>query len=50
MYYPTILICLIRGIWRTIICGANVSGHDFRQIADEKDDLECMICGKMERI
>lgn len=50
MFYPTILICFVRSIWRTILCGTNVSGHDFKQIEKGKDDLECMTCGKKSKI
>lgn len=43
------LICLIRGLWRSLLVGAWVSGHDF-QTSKEKTPpnvhvLECETCG-----
>jgi len=41
------MICFFRGIFRSIISSMIVSGHNYREIYDNKDIqiLECDTCG-----
>lgn len=48
MTSPLVIICWIRGFWRSIIYGngANISGHDFIQTKEGSNKLECKTCWK----
>lgn len=42
-------ICIIRAVWRTLISGQFVSGHDFKTASEKTPPnvhvLECQTCG-----
>lgn len=46
-------ICLLRAVWRTVRCGAQVSGHDYSEQPREAGQpkcvqiLKCDACGKI---
>lgn len=41
------LICFLKGIWRSLITFNIISGHNYKEIYDNKDIqvLECEVCG-----
>lgn len=50
---PLIIICMLKSIYRSLVAGALVSGHDYRTVPSVKQKTppnvhltECAICGK----
>ena len=43
------IICFIKGIWRSIINFNIISGHDYKEMYDNKDIqvLQCKLCKKL---
>lgn len=45
-------ICLFKTIWRSLMCGAWVSGHNYRTIPEKTPPnvhvLKCDRCGKVD--
>ena len=41
------IICFLKGIWYSLTTLQNVSGHNYKEIYDNKDlqILECELCG-----
>lgn len=46
---PAYLVCLMRTLWRSLLTGACVSGHDFKTSSEKTPAnvhvLECEVCG-----